>query len=101
MAADHVFFSARTSDGSAGGAEFAADIWTVQVYGTWDGATVTFDCSVDGENWEPIADAEFTEDGSVNIELAPRCSIRATVSDADASTSLTAVGCRKNKIGVL
>ena len=101
MAADHVFFAAQTATGAAGVVAFAIDLWTVQIYGVWDSGAAQFEISVDGTNWESIEGATFTADGSVNIEAAPGCQLRANITVAGGSTSLTAVGNRKQKIGVM
>ena len=63
---------------------------TVCVYGTWDGATVTIQVSPDGSTWIDLEDATFTDDIATNINLNDLWQIRANISSAGGSTSLTA-----------
>lgn len=60
----------------------------LQVFGTFDSATVTIEASLDGTNWTPIDNGEFTEPLLRTLRLK-NCSLRATMTDAGASSSVT------------
>lgn len=100
-------FSNRTTDGSSSEVSLAQEAWTggsinereaihipVQVSGTFDGCTVTIEGSIDGTTFSALKDANgnsiaFTAAGLVVMVLAGVTQLRATVSSAGASTSVT------------
>lgn len=64
-------------------------IFTITCQGTWDGATVNVEHSIDGgTTW--IADSElaFTENASKVSELSRNARVRGTMSSAGASSSV-------------
>ena len=63
---------------------------TVFAWGTWDGATVTFEVSPDEVTWFPLTDATFTANGTINIAVPSTVRIRAT-SSAVGTSSLNAI----------
>jgi len=70
----------------------------LNVYGTWDGATVTLTASTEaGGTFSPIRDAYgtqvgvFTEDTFTNIDSSKVARGKLTVTNAGGSTSLTAI----------
>lgn len=71
-----------------------AEVKTAWAWGTFDGATVTFQASPDGVEWFDLLDADdaplaFTAKGCENVECRGG-HFRAVVSSAGASTSLQA-----------
>jgi len=61
------------------------------VWGNFDGATVSLEASPDGENWFALgADVTLQEKGVGGFALGP-CRLRATLANASASTSVTAI----------
>lgn len=87
-------FSERTTDGNSPAKDFrttrryqGGNTYTVYAYGTWDGATVKFQGSLDGNYWIDIVNASYTVDRIDNLILATNY-IRAVISGAGASTSL-------------
>jgi hypothetical protein len=61
---------------------------TYYIGGTFNGATVTLEASPDGVYWQAIPDAAFTDLTIDNLDIAA-AAMRATVSNAGASTSIT------------
>lgn len=81
-----------TSNGSSTAYDWSAkqfQDWeaNVQVIGTFNGATVTLEATMDGTNWTPIDNGDFTTP-LLRLMRLRYCKIRATVSSAGASTSL-------------
>jgi hypothetical protein len=63
---------------------------TLQINGTWDGATVTISGSIDdGSNYIAPLNSAYTSNVIVNFDMAVG-KIKATVSNAGASTNLNA-----------
>lgn len=64
---------------------------TVYALGTFDGASIALESSPNGTTWAPlpIEDGAFTEPGVWNVTLHAPVWLRAVVSDAGASTSVT------------
>lgn len=61
------------------------------VWGDFDGATVSLEASPDGENWFALGtQVMLKEKGVGGFALGP-CRLRATLANASASTSVTAV----------
>lgn len=97
----HEVLHSGTTDGSGSALNLAVEKWTggavhrwmtcklaVQVAGTFDGATVTIEGSLDdGTTYSPLANGEFTEE-EIRILDTPPILVRATISGAGASTDL-------------
>ena len=65
-------------------------IFTVGAQGTWDGATLKLEFSFDGGTvWHEDSNLTFTANGSSVSELSRNTLIRATLSSAGASTSVS------------
>lgn len=64
---------------------------TLHVYGTWDGATASFQTSADGTNWVTPDNGSFTANKAVNVNLAGLVRVRVAIASAGGSTSLTAI----------
>lgn len=63
---------------------------TLQIAGTWDGATVTIYGSIDsGATYTAPNNSSYTEDVITSFEMGPG-KVKATVSSAGASTDLNA-----------
>lgn len=102
--AEHVTLMDRTTNGSGEALNLAQERWTggnirrtdtckiaVQVKGTFDGATVTLEASLDeGSTYSPMVNGEFTE-AEVRILDTPVCMIRGTVSSAGAGTDVQVI----------
>jgi hypothetical protein len=88
-----MLLNAVTSDG-AGSAVDHVDSTTVHVYGTWDGATVAIQVSFNGTNWVKPDNTSgagvLRANGTVKINHDGSYKIRAVVSEAGGSTSLSA-----------
>jgi hypothetical protein len=86
-----VLFSARTSNGASAAVEWQGGVGTYYVNGTFGGATVTLQASFDnGASWLSLGDAALTQAGAVNFQL-PNVLLRASVSNASGTTSVTAI----------
>ena len=86
-----VLFSARSSNGASSAAAWSGGVGTYYVGGTFGGATVTLEVSFDhGATWLGLNDAALTQEGAVNFQL-PNVLLRAQVSNATGSTSVTAM----------
>ena len=59
---------------------------TIEIYGTWDGATVSIQSNGSGVE---LTDGSFTADAVKNIAGGPEEVIKANIATAGASTSLT------------
>ena len=71
--------------------QFRTSAASVYVYGTWGGAAVSISASPDGGiTWLPIPNASFTANGIYNIDVTATA-IKATLSQASGTTSLTAI----------
>ena len=62
---------------------------TVQVWGTWDTATLSVYLSVDGTNGVLLTDLTFTDDDFVAIQVPAGNSIWAVLSSVGGSTSVS------------
>jgi len=83
--------TARTTDGTDGAEPWSSNgPGTLHVFGTWDGATVTISGSGDGVNFDVPVGAIYTSDSIEEFE-AGNINVKATISSAGASTSLTAI----------
>lgn len=60
---------------------------TVHAWGTWDGATVTFEQTPDHITWYPIPTLSFTANGHVNTSIS-MMGIRAVVAGGLGSESI-------------
>lgn len=86
-----VLFSARTSNGASPAVEWPGGLGTYYAGGIFGGATVTLETSFDqGATWLALADAALTQQGAVNFQL-PNVLLRAVVSNASGTTSVTAI----------
>lgn len=84
-------FTARTTDGSSDGSYGAPDFNRARMivaWGTWDGATLTMEVSVDDTTWVALEDGAFTVDTAKTMLLPASVQLRATVASAGGSTSL-------------
>ncbi len=62
---------------------------TLQIWGTFDGATVTIEVSPDEVQWNPLPDGAFTAADVKDLKISTE-KIRAVISGAGASTNLNA-----------
>ena len=69
--------------------------FTLQASGTWDGATVVLQLSLDGEDYFEGSSLTFTKDSMVTVNLPGTISYRAIVKDAGSSTSLNLTASRR------
>jgi len=82
--------NAHSTDTPGQPAEWNGGQGTLHIFGTWDGATVTMEGSLDGDNWDAINGiSAFTDDYFGPVSDAGNCFIRANVSGVGTS-SLTA-----------
>lgn len=63
-------------------------IYTVHAYGTWGGATVKIQGSLDGVTYIDITNASYTSDTLDNLTINT-CFLRAVLSGATGTTSLS------------
>lgn len=82
-----VLFSERTTDGTSEAFEVVEPRGAIAVSGTFDGATVTIESSIDGTTF--IETEQATTDSMIVFEFIKGGKFRAVVSSAGASTSLT------------
>jgi hypothetical protein len=69
------FFSAETTNtdsetvaiGSYGQRKY--DIFTIYAWGTWGGATMKLQISLDQSQWFDVSGASFTDDGALNVQF--------------------------------
>lgn len=97
--ADLTFFSAQASNGSSASKQSTGEWITVSATGTWDGATLTYEISMDDTTWVAVSDATFTADGIANVQLAPGTYIRATLSSVG-TTSIDCLGNQAQNVGL-
>jgi len=86
-------FEDQTSNADSTATDFYATVIQVRVWGTFDSAQVEFKIYDSNRADYVILDstnAVFTAEGSANIEIPNPSKIRATLSSAGASTSLSA-----------
>jgi hypothetical protein len=93
-----IFFQAQTTNGSSTGMSFIFPMKRacLKYWGTWDGATVTFQTAtpLDSSYWIPIDTlngtiASFTSDGQSTLELVVYGDLlRCTISGGGGSMSL-------------
>lgn len=79
----------ETANGFSASLLWTEDEGTYYVGGSFDGATVTLECTFDGSNWITIPNSAVTAESAQRITLQP-CSIRALLTNAGGSTSITA-----------
>ena len=63
--------------------------WTVICSGTFDGATVTLQVRGPSGGWVDFPETTWTEPSAVVTPLSPNVSVRAVVSGASGTTSIT------------
>ena len=83
-----LLFSERTTDGTSQAFTVDSSRGAVAVSGTFDGATVALEASIDGGTTF-ISCTEVTEAAIKAFQATRGTKIRATISSAGASTSLT------------
>lgn len=84
--------SAATANGnypSAAGIKPTLRDLCVIAQGTFGGATVTLEASVDDVVWVAIASGTFTAAGTLRLQLGETMSLRAVITSASGSTSIT------------
>jgi hypothetical protein len=75
-----------TTNGSGKAVQWVSEgSGTLQLFGTWDGATITIESSINGSNWSPVPNGVFNSDSIVSLE-AGLVYIRATVSGVGTSS---------------
>lgn len=62
----------------------------LQVFGIFNGATVTIEARIDGTNWTPLDGGVFTTPKLTTLRLRS-ADLRATLSNAGASTDVTII----------
>lgn len=82
-------FSARTTNGDSASLSHPGGPVLLIVRGTFGGATVKIQVSDDGTNWVDLQYAAFTAAIATLMELPINTLIRANVSGASGSTSIT------------
>lgn len=82
--------NAATANGSSTPVEWTGGTGTFWGWGTFGGALVALEASPDGVHWFPVGSAvSFAADGIGGFALGP-CKLRATVSGATGTTSVSA-----------
>lgn len=82
-------FSARTTDGNSSAVSHPGGPVLLIMRGTFGGATVKIQVSDDGTNWVDLQYSAFTAAVAILMELPINTLIRANVSGAGGSTSIT------------
>lgn len=81
--------AAITADGnypSATGVTAYSGTAVLHVEGTFGSGTATFQVSVDGTNWTPLANASFTSNGSIGVVLGAGQRVRCVVSGSSGAS---------------
>jgi hypothetical protein len=82
--------NAATANGSSATVDWTGGTGTFWAWGTFGGATVALEASPDGTNWFSVGQSvSFTQMGVGGFVLGP-CKLRASVSDATETTSVSA-----------
>lgn len=77
-----------SANGNSDALNLTSGTHTVQVAGTFDGATVTLQANL-GNGWSDLGDeAQFTDAGVVNLQLSA-CTLRAVTADGGGSLDIT------------
>lgn len=88
-------FAARTTNGTSAAVDIARGDYVILTTGTPNGATMTYEISVDeGVTYAPLI-AHVNQTKAEAIRL-PNCKLRAVVSNAGGSTNLNAVAAPVN-----
>ena len=83
----HALFLAKSTDTSGTTHVWGGGLGCFQATGTWDGATVTFEYTGDGTNWNAVGSTTtLTANGGATFELPRGTRVRATVSSAGTSS---------------
>ena len=91
MAERRAFFTDKATDGAGTDLGWNGGRGSFVASGTWDGATVTFSAADESGDFIDLgSDAVLTADGIVNFDLPAGFTLRATLSNDGATTSLTA-----------
>ena len=86
----YTFFTAKTTDGSSPAFNGFGGEGLITVTGTFNSCTVTIEVSNDGTNFvKASSDGALTAAGAIRVSVPYESKIRATVSAAGASTSVT------------
>jgi hypothetical protein len=86
----NILLENRTTDGSGNSVSVASGGYRIiRFRGTFDGATVVVDADLGDSNFVPADDTGRTTEGLLYLALTQGMSIRATVSNAGASTDIT------------
>lgn len=80
-------FTDKTENGSSDVYELTVPSGAVAVFGTFDGATITISVSIDNTNF--IDSEVFTTEGVKRFDFIRGGYVKATLSDAGASTSIS------------
>lgn len=89
MAYNVTLMTARTSNGTDGAQGWSGGRAIVSAWGTWNGATVQISFTPDGTTFIDTSGATFTADGTAEV-VFPAGQLKATISSAGGSTSLSA-----------
>lgn len=93
-----LLFENRTTDGDSSvfsranrGELGLTDEYILNVYGTWDGASVTAHYSFDNTNWSATdTDATWSQNKGIKVSLNDDMYLKFILVDAGASTSINA-----------
>lgn len=90
-------FSAKTTDGNgtAVPCNFSTSKCEIQAWGTWNGASMTFEFTPDGTNYVKVKDAlgntvTVTADRAFPIDVVYNETIRAVLASSGGSTNVSA-----------
>lgn len=85
-----VLFTDATTDSSSSGYYIWGARMALQVHGTWDGATVNLEASLDdGTTWSTFTGYSYTADAFKVLWTTRGMMVRASIASAGASTSLS------------
>jgi len=83
--------NAATANGSSAAVDWTGGTGTFWAWGSFGGATVALEASPDGTNWFSVGQSvSFTQNGVGGFALGP-CKLRASVSGASGTTSISAI----------
>jgi len=86
----NMLFSSQGSDGPSGAIEWRGGEGTFAVWGSFDGGACKLQMSFDaGSSWIDVENSVLTAAGAKNFRL-PVCKLRASISSAGGSTSISA-----------
>ncbi|HUD51409.1 hypothetical protein [Parvibaculum sp.] len=80
-----------TANGSSTPVDWTGGTGTFWAWGIFGGATISLEASPDGANWFSVGQAvSFSQNGVGGFALGP-CKLRATLSGATGTTSVSAI----------